>query len=683
MVLGEALSLPSHPALRTVPLLLLVILERHAVLDLVALHTVTAPGKRSTSPFDRVPPPIVKGEVADGDFLQTGRLATRPRAWPRGTWAGRVVRRGLSWTWGARGRPALRRPPPCSRVSPAVLLAVQDMLRKEVVERVTGRVFLSRPFTVPRRDRPEPRFVLDLSYLNKFIPCHRFKMLTISHVRSSLLPQAWFTSLDLQSAYWHVPIHRRFRPYLAFQANEDVFQFRVLPFGLNIAPRVFTKLTRVVAARLVDEGVNVLMYLDDWVIQAPTKELCSKATALTITLAEDMGFAFNLPKSCVVPSREIAWLGLVWDSATQTLRLSDTNRAKVVNKIRLSLCSRTYTKRQWASLMGTLNHAAQTLPLGRLWFRRLSLEGNRVFQRPPLDRPVPMPHRLKPLLRRWLDAVVTRRTVTCNPVPWMPPPPVLWVCTDASDIGWGYQASDGRQGRGTWDEELRRSHINLRELLVVVYFLRDNPLLENVSIGFRMDNVAAVQCVARMGSSRSVALLETSEVLFETAFSRGITLSAVHLAGQDNVWADALSRARTSSVEWSLDEDAFQDLLELAGPPDIDLFASQDNHRLPLYLSRTYRTSAGGPDAFQVDWNRWGFIYLFPPPSTSLLLQVCHRLRTYKGRVMLVAPLWKSQPWCHQLLQWCPSPLPLGPQALRGDGVRQSGISCDFHAWIF
>ena len=114
--------------------------------------------------------------------------------------------------------------------------------------------------------------MIDLSALNRFITCHRFKMVTLAQVREALVPGAWFTSLDLANAYWHVPVHPRFRAFLAVQDGPTVLRFTVMPFGLNIAPRVFTKLTRTVASMLTDRNIFALMYLDDWLIQVSSQE---------------------------------------------------------------------------------------------------------------------------------------------------------------------------------------------------------------------------------------------------------------------------------------------------------------------------------------------------------------------------------------------------------------------------
>ncbi|MEL7520405.1 MAG: reverse transcriptase domain-containing protein, partial [Cyanobacteria bacterium J06553_1] len=89
-------------------------------------------------------------------------------------------------------------------------------------------------------------------------------MTTVKMVRQTLR-QGWFmASVDLKDAYWHVPIAKSFRPYLAFSAGQRTYQFRVLPFGLNIAPRIFTKVLQPLHSKLTAHGVHLLMYLDDW-----------------------------------------------------------------------------------------------------------------------------------------------------------------------------------------------------------------------------------------------------------------------------------------------------------------------------------------------------------------------------------------------------------------------------------
>lgn len=55
---------------------------------------------------------------------------------------------------------------------------------------------------------------------------------------------------DLEYAYYAVPIHHESRKYLRFQFEGTTFEFICLPFGLSLAPRVFTRILRLVVAKL-------------------------------------------------------------------------------------------------------------------------------------------------------------------------------------------------------------------------------------------------------------------------------------------------------------------------------------------------------------------------------------------------------------------------------------------------
>ena len=185
--------------------------------------------------------------------------------------------------------------------------------------------------------------------------------------------------------------------------------------------------------------------MDDWLIQAPSQAEAREATEKTIALCNALGFKFNIPKSILKPAQTIDWLGMTWDARAASLGLSPANRARVTKKLRRMLLATTCTHRLWASLMGSLNFAAQVVPLGRLWCRRLWWEGNRAFSRSRPHQLRPLPFHLRTRLHQWVQPGLLSASV-----PWRVPPPRITVCTDASDIGWGYQADNGIQGHGHW-----------------------------------------------------------------------------------------------------------------------------------------------------------------------------------------------------------------------------------------
>ena len=115
---------------------------------------------------------------------------------------------------------------------------VQDLLVKGAVEHIrdlTSPGFYSLLFLVPKTSG-EFRPVIDLSCLNRFLDIPTFRMETAERIRACLRPDFWVTSLDLQDAYFHIPVHPAYRKYLRFQIEKEFFQFCALPFGIATAP---------------------------------------------------------------------------------------------------------------------------------------------------------------------------------------------------------------------------------------------------------------------------------------------------------------------------------------------------------------------------------------------------------------------------------------------------------------
>lgn len=81
---------------------------------------------------------------------------------------------------------------------------------------------------------------------------------------------------------------------------------------------------------------------------------------------------------------------------------------KIFAKLERAIFSPTFTRRQWESLLSSLNYAAEVVPLGRLLHRRLTLEDNRHFLVCPRDALRPMLSHISSLLRFWLHRDMLR-----------------------------------------------------------------------------------------------------------------------------------------------------------------------------------------------------------------------------------------------------------------------------------
>ncbi len=170
------------------------------------------------------------------------------------------------------------------------------LLEKGAIEMVSPALsesaFYSRYFLVPKKDgglRP----ILDLRRLNHALMRRPFRMITLKQILSQIRTEDWFCSLDLKDAYFHIqtaPHHRRF---LRFAFEGVAYQYTVLPFGLSLAPRTFTKCMDAALSPLRQMGIRILNYLDDWLILAQSEvELLSHRT-LILSHLERLGLEYR------------------------------------------------------------------------------------------------------------------------------------------------------------------------------------------------------------------------------------------------------------------------------------------------------------------------------------------------------------------------------------------------------
>ena len=164
--------------------------------------------------------------------------------------------------------------------------ALISLMHKLVVEKVVVKsslAFYNRLFLVPKPNR-KWRPILNLSRLNLFLNTGTFKMETPETIRLSLKTGEWVTSLDFSDAYFHIPIAQRSRKYLRFFLFNQTFQFTALPFGLATAPLEFTKVVKEVKLMAQARGIRIHQYLDDWLLRAPSPEICLQHTQTLSTV---------------------------------------------------------------------------------------------------------------------------------------------------------------------------------------------------------------------------------------------------------------------------------------------------------------------------------------------------------------------------------------------------------------
>ncbi len=197
----------------------------------------------------------------------------------------------------------------------------------------------------------------------------KFKMLTMRTIMSQVQEGDWFVTIDLKDAYFHIQVVQRHRRFLRFAFGGKAYQYKVLPFGLALAPRTFTKCMDAALAPLRLQGIRVLNYLDDWLILAHSRELVSRHRDIVLGHIHSLGLRMNAKKSVLLPSQRTVFLGVRLDSAQMQARLAPARipvftaclaRFKLGHHVSVGTCRR---------LLGLMAAASPVLPLGLLYMR--------------------------------------------------------------------------------------------------------------------------------------------------------------------------------------------------------------------------------------------------------------------------------------------------------------------------
>ena len=507
------------------------------------------------------------------------------------------------------------------------------------------------------------RPILNLKPLNHFIKPKKFRMESLSTILRSPIKGNWATSIDLKDAYLHIPIHPSQFRWLRFMINKQAYAFRSLPFGLSTAPRVFTRVVKEVGACLRRRGIQIYMYLDDWLILGPTARETVNITQTVMKIVSELGFIINIEKSCLTPSQTPSFLGARIDLLSGYVVPSQERIQKLIQNAKTLALKELAPASEWLRVLGLMASMVELVPLCRLRMRVVQLHfiarHNAILH--SLHHQIQVTKEVKEELIWW--SLIHNLAAG---VPFPQPPHQLVVTTDASKIGWG-GFIPGQSAKGTWTVEESRVHINLLELWAVRNTLIDlGQSIHHQRVLVKSDNSTVVSYINKQGGTRSEVLCMETRKLILWCLNIGTKLSAVHIPGTENTLADNLSRGVSlSPTEWSLTRTVFQELLLKRTFPTVDLFSTRKNKQLPVYCTRYHDIQALAVDALSISWEGIA-AYAFPP--ISLINRVVQKISEEECTILLIAPLWPRQHWFQNLLLLTiadPITLPRGQNLLR------------------
>lgn len=110
----------------------------------------------------------------------------------------------------------------------------------------------------------KPRLVIDYKLQNGFIEDRPFRYEQMADFILDLRRDDHLTSWDVADAFHHVWLASRESTFLAFRVAHVIYFPLTMPFGVKLAPWVWTKILRPVVASLRARGFKIMPYMDDF-----------------------------------------------------------------------------------------------------------------------------------------------------------------------------------------------------------------------------------------------------------------------------------------------------------------------------------------------------------------------------------------------------------------------------------
>lgn len=184
-----------------------------------------------------------------------------------------------------------------------------ERMEKMGVIRPSRSSWASAVCLVKKRDG-KFRFAVDYRVLNTQIAASGhydpFPLPRIDDTLDALGGAKYFSTFDLQSGYWNVPMEEESKHYTAFLTPWGLYEWNVMPFGLNNAPATFQRLMQFVFHGMLFE--EVLIYLDDIITFSTTFEEHLERLERTFQRIREAGLKLK-PKKCHIAKEEVEFLG--------------------------------------------------------------------------------------------------------------------------------------------------------------------------------------------------------------------------------------------------------------------------------------------------------------------------------------------------------------------------------------
>lgn len=355
---------------------------------------------------------------------------------------------------------------------------------------------------------------------------------------------AYCSKTDIQNAFRLLAVKPEERYLQGFIWDDLYYMDKNLIMGTSSSPRTFclfsNALKWMATHKFGIEG-DIIVYMDDILITNYDYLSCLGDMNKFTDMCSLMGVPLAAEKT-TKPSTIVTFLGITLNTATETASLPPDKIQKLTAKLDRLISNRRATIKELQSALGSLNYCCSIIPHGRAFCRRI-IEVLKTKQKAG-------PNYFNVPYECVQDLLVWKIFIShFNSIPFRPRDRLTQytVHTDsAKSVGmavifgsrWYYE-----EFPESWKSNPRMS-IEFLELFPIWAFLETNKdELAGSNITFCCDNSAVVYVINKM-SARNPLLMVLLRKLFTISFLQDIQITASHIKGELNLFADTVSRGK-------------------------------------------------------------------------------------------------------------------------------------------
>eukprot|EP00918_Siedleckia_nematoides_P102855 GHVU01224582.1.p1 GENE.GHVU01224582.1~~GHVU01224582.1.p1 ORF type:complete len:1078 (+),score=119.63 GHVU01224582.1:223-3456(+) len=178
-----------------------------------------------------------------------------------------------------------------------------------------------------RKKDGKQRFCIDYRRVNKKIIPSSFPIPRIEEMVNLVGGNSWYIVLDLKSGFWQLPLDEASRKVTAFMADDKLFEFNRLPFGLSLAAQAFQQRIREAFGDMWRKGVGA--YIDDILIYGKTFAQCLHRFRRVLERCRERRFTVKAEKLQLFP-KKLHYLGFLVD---ETGYAPDPEKAEALQQV--------------------------------------------------------------------------------------------------------------------------------------------------------------------------------------------------------------------------------------------------------------------------------------------------------------------------------------------------------------